>query len=54
MDSGVTVFTPNIRGSSGAGRSVLRADDRYGRFAAIDDAADTARFLVDTGIGDPE
>lgn len=54
VDSGVTVFTPNIRGSSGAGRSVLRADDRYGRFAAIDDAADTARFLVDTGIGDPE
>lgn len=53
VDSGVTVFTPNIRGSSGAGRPFLHADDRYGRFAAIDDVADTARFLVDTGIGDP-
>lgn len=54
VDSGVSVFTPNIRGSSGAGRSVLHADDRYGRFAAMDDVADTARFLVDTGIGDPD
>lgn len=53
VDSGVTVFTPNIRGSSGAGRSFLHADDRYGRFAAMDDVADTARFLVDSGIGDP-
>lgn len=54
VDSGVTVFTPNIRGSSGAGRPFLHADDRYGRFAAIDDVADAARFLVDTGIGDPD
>lgn len=53
VDSGVTVFTPNIRGSSGAGRSFLHADDRYGRFAAMDDVADTARFLADAGIGDP-
>lgn len=54
VDSGVTVFTPNIRGSSGAGRPFLHADERYGRFAAIDDVADTARFLIDTGIGDAD
>lgn len=53
VDSGVTVFTPNIRGSSGAGRAFQHADDRYGRFAAIKDVVDAARFLVEEGIADP-
>lgn len=53
IDSGVTVFTPNIRGSKGSGRSFQHADDRYGRFRAIDDAADSAHFLVDAGVADP-
>ncbi|MBV7294743.1 prolyl oligopeptidase family serine peptidase [Corynebacterium sp. TAE3-ERU12] len=54
IDSGVTVFTPNIRGSSGAGRAFIHADDRYGRFAAIRDLADTAKFLIAAGIADPD
>ncbi|APT90092.1 peptidase S9 [Corynebacterium sphenisci DSM 44792] len=53
VDSGITVFTPNIRGSSGAGRAFQHADDRYGRFAAIKDVVDAAAFLVDAGIADP-
>lgn len=53
LDSGVTVFTPNIRGSKGAGRSFQHADDRYGRFAAVNDVADTAQFLIDAGVADP-
>ncbi|MGP6173057.1 alpha/beta hydrolase family protein [Corynebacterium sp. A21] len=53
IDSGVTVFTPNIRGSKGSGRKFQHADDRYGRFAAINDVADTAAFLIDAGVSDP-
>ena len=36
--SGYSVFQPNVRGSAGRGRRFSQADDRYGRFAAIDDA----------------
>lgn len=53
IDSGITVFTPNIRGSRGSGRRFQHADDRYGRFAAINDVADTAYFLMDAGVADP-
>ena len=53
VDHGMTVFTPNIRGSKGQGRSFHHADDRYGRFAAARDVADTAAFLVEAGIADP-
>ncbi len=32
----------------------MHADDRYGRFAGIDDVADCVQFLVDRGgIADP-
>lgn len=53
VDAGMTVFTPNIRGSAGAGRAFMHADDRYGRFAAIRDVADSARFLIDAGLAEP-
>ncbi|AGF72611.1 alpha/beta hydrolase family protein [Corynebacterium halotolerans] len=52
-DSGVTVFTPNIRGSKGHGRAFQHADDRYGRLAAVKDVVDTAQFLIDAGVADP-
>ncbi|MCX5041611.1 prolyl oligopeptidase family serine peptidase [Aldersonia sp. NBC_00410] len=52
--SGIAVFAPNVRGSSGYGRAFSHADDRYGRFAGIDDVADCVAYLVDTGIADPE
>jgi alpha-beta hydrolase superfamily lysophospholipase len=48
LDAGITVFLPNVRGSGGFGRSFMHADDREGRFAAIDDVADAVRFLVDS------
>ncbi len=53
-DSGVTVFTPNIRGSKGNGRAFQHADDRYGRLAAATDVADTAQFLIDARVADPD
>lgn len=54
VDAGITVFAPNVRGSSGYGRLFSHADDRYGRYAAIDDAADCAIFLCRQGLADPD
>lgn len=50
--AGITVFLPNIRGSKGGGRAFAHLDDRYGRFAAVDDVADTVQFLLDSELGD--
>ncbi|MBS7548639.1 S9 family peptidase [Dietzia massiliensis] len=54
LDIGVTCFAPNVRGSTGFGRFFSHADDRYGRFAAIDDVEDALLHLVDEGIADPD
>lgn len=54
LDAGVTYFAPNVRGSSGFGRFFGHADDRYGRFAGIDDVEDSLLHLVDIGVADPE
>jgi dienelactone hydrolase len=53
LDAGITVLTPNVRGSGGFGRTFSHADDKELRFAAIDDVADCARFLVDRGLAAP-
>jgi dipeptidyl aminopeptidase/acylaminoacyl peptidase len=50
LETGITVFLPNVRGSGGFGRSFMHADDREKRFAAIDDVADAALFLVDRNL----
>ena len=54
LNAGITVLTPNVRGSGGFGRSFMHADDKEKRFAAIDDVAQCVRFLVDTGLADPK
>ncbi|RZS89461.1 dipeptidyl aminopeptidase/acylaminoacyl peptidase [Motilibacter rhizosphaerae] len=51
--SGVAVFALNVRGSSGFGRTFSTADDLDGRWAAIDDVASAARFLVASGAAQP-
>ncbi len=53
LNAGITVLTPNVRGSGGFGRTFMHADDKEGRFAAIDDVAECVRFLVDNGLADP-
>jgi dipeptidyl aminopeptidase/acylaminoacyl peptidase len=50
LETGITVFLPNVRGSGGFGRAFMHADDKERRFAAIDDVADAARYLVDNGF----
>ncbi len=50
LDAGIAVLTPNVRGSGGFGRTFVHADDKELRFAAIDDVADCAQFLVANGL----
>ena len=50
---GISVFTPNVRGSYGSGREFSHADDRYGRFAGIDDVEDSVLQLVAMGATEP-
>jgi dipeptidyl aminopeptidase/acylaminoacyl peptidase len=54
VNDGITVLTPNVRGSGGFGRSFGHADDKALRFAAIDDVADCVRFLIDNELADPQ
>ncbi|HEX8509772.1 MAG TPA: S9 family peptidase [Propionibacteriaceae bacterium] len=53
-DSGITVFAPNVRGSTGYGRQFAHADDRLGRYAAINDVLSCVNFLISAGIADPD
>ncbi|MFF0468449.1 S9 family peptidase [Micromonospora zamorensis] len=50
---GIAVFAPNVRGSSGFGRSFVAADNLAGRYGAIADVAACADFLVDSGVARP-
>jgi dipeptidyl aminopeptidase/acylaminoacyl peptidase len=50
---GVAVFTPNVRGSLGYGRSFAAADDIERRFVAITDVRAAVDYLVSTGLADP-
>ncbi|WP_331768972.1 alpha/beta fold hydrolase (plasmid) [Embleya sp. NBC_00888] len=50
---GIDVFTPNVRGSAGAGRRFVDADLGRGRFRAFDDVADCAAHIVLAGWADP-
>jgi dipeptidyl aminopeptidase/acylaminoacyl peptidase len=53
LSYGVAVFAPNVRGSSGFGHRFVDADVAHRRFAAIDDVADVAGYLVEAGLTDP-
>jgi dipeptidyl aminopeptidase/acylaminoacyl peptidase len=50
--SGIAVYLPNVRGSSGYGRAFEHADDGPLRFAAIRDVAACALHLLRTGIAE--
>ncbi|MFG1932612.1 alpha/beta hydrolase family protein [Mycobacterium sp. NPDC048908] len=54
LEAGIAVFLPNVRGSGGFGRTFMHADDKERRFAAIDDVADAACYLVDRGVAPRE
>lgn len=52
--AGITVFAPNIRGSSGFGRAFVQADDVERRYDAFRDVLDAKRHLVAIGAADPD
>jgi dipeptidyl aminopeptidase/acylaminoacyl peptidase len=53
LAAGISVFAPNIRGSSGFGRTFVRADDVNGRRDAFDDVIACAQWLIGAGVADP-
>ncbi|GAA2195702.1 prolyl oligopeptidase family serine peptidase [Streptomyces bangladeshensis] len=53
LGRGLDIFAPDVRGSSGYGRSFVDADLGRGRFAALDDVADCAGHAVLAGPADP-
>ncbi|MGV9245491.1 S9 family peptidase [Streptomyces sp. NPDC003710] len=53
LGRGLDIFAPDVRGSSGYGRSFVDADLGRGRFAAVDDVADCAAHAVLAGPADP-
>lgn len=53
LGRGLDVFAPDVRGSSGHGRSFVDADLGTGRFDAINDVADCAAHVMVRGLADP-
>ncbi|MFD3571136.1 alpha/beta fold hydrolase [Streptomyces sp. NPDC058667] len=53
LGRGLDVFAPDVRGSSGWGRSFRDADLGTGRFAAIEDVAACAAHVIEAGLADP-
>lgn len=53
LAQGVSVFAPNVRGSSGFGRAFWHADDLAKRWDGIRDAVDVVDHLVERGIAAP-
>jgi dipeptidyl aminopeptidase/acylaminoacyl peptidase len=51
LAAGLGVFAPNIRGSSGFGKTFMQLDNHAGRFDANRDIQAAASFLVEAGIG---
>jgi len=51
---GFTVIAPNVRGSSGYGRTYLKLDDVERRMDAVKDLAAGAEWVAKSGIADPK
>jgi dipeptidyl aminopeptidase/acylaminoacyl peptidase len=52
VSRGLTVFAPNVRGSSGFGRRFVNADNLDKRFVALTDVRAAVTHLVEAGIAD--
>ena len=51
--AGITVFAPNVRGSSGFGNAFMAADDGAARAESFQDVPATVRLLIDAGLAAP-
>ncbi len=54
LAQGIAVFAPNVRGSTGFGRTFEEADHLHRRFDGIEDVASCVRDLVATGLADAD
>jgi dipeptidyl aminopeptidase/acylaminoacyl peptidase len=52
--SGIAVVTPNVRGSTGAGKRFMELDNGPLRVNGVTDIADTSNFMVKAGLADPK
>ena len=52
--SGISVLTPNVRGSTGAGKKFMELDNGPLRVNAVTDIADTSDYMVKAGLADPK
>ena len=52
--SGIAVFWPNVRGSSGYGKAFMAMDDGAKRVAGVRDIKATTDAMVEMGIADPK
>ncbi len=52
--SGIAVFAPNVRGSSGFGKAFMAMDDGAKRVAGVRDIEATTDALVKLGLADPK
>ncbi len=52
--SGIAVFAPNVRGSSGFGKAFMAMDDGAKRVGSVSDIKATTDALVAKGIADPK
>jgi dipeptidyl aminopeptidase/acylaminoacyl peptidase len=50
LDAGISMFVPNVRGSSGFGKTFVNLDNGALRFDAIRDIEACARYVLDNGI----
>ena len=53
LAQGIAVFAPNVRGSSGFGRTFVNSDNLTGRYGAIADVASCVRHLIEAGVAEP-
>jgi dipeptidyl aminopeptidase/acylaminoacyl peptidase len=53
VTAGITVFAPNVRGSSGYGAAFMSADDGAARPHSFQDVPATTGYLVDAGLAAP-
>lgn len=54
LAQGIAVFAPNVRGSSGFGKTFVNLDNGAKRFDGVRDIASTIDFLVAAGLADPK
>ena len=54
LAQGISIFAPNVRGSSGFGKNFVNLDNGELRFNGIRDIKSCVEYVINTGIADPQ